>query len=124
MNEGVVYLNGEFMSAADARIGVFDGGWLHGAGLFETMRAESGRIFRVETHIDRLRQSAAKLLRPVERVELPSRVDFMELLDRNSLIEARVRLTVSAGELSGEGGWTICATASPLAMPDARLYQG
>ena len=40
----IVYLNGAFLPADDARISVFDGGFLHGAGLFETMRADYGRV--------------------------------------------------------------------------------
>jgi len=121
----VVYLNGEFVPISLATVSVTDGGWLHGAALFETMRAENGRVFRLESHVGRLLRSAAKLLRPVDRAELPSRVDFLDLLERNELKLARVRMTVSAGALADEErtGFTVCVTASPLAPPDAQLYQ-
>jgi branched-subunit amino acid aminotransferase/4-amino-4-deoxychorismate lyase len=123
-----VYHNGAVVPAAEAAVGVYDGGWLHGAGLFETMRAEQRRVFRVESHIERMRRSAAEILRPIERAELPSRVDFLELLDRNELDDARVRLTVSAGSmLDGEGQGnarlTVCATAAPLSPLPAELYR-
>ena len=62
-----VFLNGEFVDAESARVSVWDGGWLHGAGLFETMRAYHGRIFRLDAHLDRLMASAEKLLFPIER---------------------------------------------------------
>ena len=78
---------------------VYDGGWLHGAGLFETMRAESGRVFRLESHLERLRRSANAILTPMERSDLPEAAVFRELLERNGLKEARVRLTVSAGSM-------------------------
>lgn len=122
-----VYLNGDFVPEADAKVNVYDGGWLHGAGLFETMRAENGRVFRVETHVDRLRRSAAKILKPMARDELPSRVDLMELLDRNGLQAARVRLTVSAGSMIAEEDMetpslTVCTTAVPLSPPPAEIY--
>lgn len=123
----VVYLNGEFVPEAQAQVSVFDGGWLHGAGLFETMRAENGRVFRLESHIERLRQSAAKLLRPLEREHLPSRVDVLDLLERNALKQARVRLTVTAGNMlvasEGEPALTVCLSAAPLAAPPAAVYQ-
>jgi len=123
-----VYHNGTIVPATEAAIGVFDGGWLHGAGLFETMRAEQRRVFRIESHVERLRRSAAEILRPIERAELPSRVDFLDLLDRNELDEARVRLTVSAGSmLHGEGQQdtqlTVCVTAAPLSPLPPELYQ-
>ena len=97
-----VHLNGEFVDASSARISIYDGGWLHGAGLFETMRAENRCVFRLESHLDRLRQSAGKLLVPVPCEALPSPSTLAELLDRNGLSEARVRLTVSAGSVHGE----------------------
>lgn len=122
-----VFLNGEFLRESDARVSVYDGGWLHGAGLFETMRAENGRVLRLESHVTRLRESAARLLRPLERFELPSPANFLELLERNQLTHARVRLTVTAGPVpataeSDQPGLTVCVTAAPLAPPPLELF--
>ena len=128
-----VFLNGGFADADQARISVWDGGWLHGAGLFETMRAYRGRIFRLDAHLDRLMASAAKLLFPLERPDLPLTSDFDELLSRNELSEARVRLTVSAGPMiglesdeantdDGRPNLTVCASASPLAPYPPELF--
>ncbi len=122
----VVFVNGTLMPTTEATISVWDGGWLHGAGLFETMRAYHGRILRQDAHLERLMASARKLLFPVERPDLPLTADFDELLQRNELTEARVRLTVSAGPMigpdpeepavdDGRPSLTVCATASPLA---------
>ena len=123
-----VYLNGEFVKEADARVSVYDGGWLHGAGLFETMRAENGRVFRLESHIDRLCSSASKLLSPIDRETLPDARVLAELLDRNGLKVARVRLTASAGSVlteSPEGSPrpTVCATAAPLTGYPREAYE-
>jgi len=125
---GTVLLNGQFVAASGAAVSVFDGGFLHGAGLFETMRAENGRIFRLDSHLTRLCNSAGKLLQPLERPDLPAQDQFRELLDRNELREARVRLTVTAGPMregidSGDQGRTICVTASPLVAYPAAMYQ-
>ncbi|MFQ5459125.1 MAG: aminotransferase class IV [Myxococcota bacterium] len=126
----VVYLNGSFVPVGEARIGVRNGGWLHGAGLFETMRAEHGRVFRVEKHLDRLIASAEKLLVPVDRGRLPGAQAFGELLERNGLARARVRLTVSAGDVleavEGEArALTVCATSSALeGYPESRYAAG
>lgn len=127
MNDSIVLFNGHFVTSGAARVSIFDGGWLHGAGLFETMRAEGGRVFRLEAHVERLRQSAAKLLRPMEREELPLRTEFLELLERNRLSDARIRLTVSAGSMTADStadaAWTVCVSASPLTPPSEKIYQ-
>jgi len=123
----VAWLNGDFVSAAEARINIFDGGFLHGAGLFETMRAEHGCVFRIASHLRRLCASYEKILRPMTVDSLPSHAQFQELLNRNELETARVRLTVTAGSMkeadSNQGGaLTICATAAPLAAYPQCLF--
>ncbi|MGB2984659.1 MAG: aminotransferase class IV [Phycisphaerae bacterium] len=123
-----IYLNGAFVHRSDAVVSVYDGGWLHGAGLFETMRAENGRIFRLESHIERLVRSASKLLTPIQRDVLPSRAGFEELLDRNDLTTARVRLTVSAGSMDIDSSeatsqLTVCATAARLSSYPSDFYE-
>ncbi|MCP4245909.1 MAG: hypothetical protein GY778_02565 [bacterium] len=95
----VVFLNGRFLRADEAGVSVWDGGWLHGAGLFETLRARYGCIFQLDAHLDRLAASARKLLFPLDRPDLPLTRDFDELLDCNGLSDARVRLTVTAGTM-------------------------
>ena len=123
----IVYFNGALVDAADAAIAIDDGGWLHGAGLFETIRARNGRLFRYDAHVERLRRSAERVLKPIERHALPGEETMRELLRRNELGDARVRLTVSAGPMRGAGSdsesLTICAAASPLVGYPAELYQ-
>lgn len=124
----IVYLNRELVPLEQATISVFNGGWLHGAGLFETMHAHQGRVFRLDQHLDRLCASTAKLLAPIDRGTLPSHDAFARLLRENNLTDARVRLTVSAGDMleavqSRDATLTICATASPLAAYPKELYE-
>jgi len=130
----IVHLNGEFVSEAEATLSVYDGGWLHGAGLFETMRAENGRVFRLESHMERLRRSASTLLADIPRDALPDESVFAELLERNDLKTARVRMTVTAGsmhaagtpggERTGSGAApTICITAAELSGYPITLYE-
>ncbi len=123
-----VYLNGSFLPADEAMISIFDGGWLHGAGLFETMRAENGRVFRLESHVQRLFRSAEALLTPIDRNLLPSSAIFEELLLRNRLQRARIRLTVTAGpvrlvENSASMACTLCITAAELGSYPDEFYE-
>ena len=53
----IVYLNGPLPPSNEAKISVTDYGFLFGFGLFETMRAYAGNIFRLTDHLERLKQS-------------------------------------------------------------------
>lgn len=123
-----VYLNGKFVSESDAKISISDGGWLHGAGLFETMFVDYGRVFRLESHMERLLHSARYILRPLERTHLPDENVFRELLERNVMRSARIRMTVTAGSMlarqndGDEYDHTVCITAKPLASYADSLY--
>lgn len=128
MLSDIVWHNGKFLPRNEAGIAIDDGGWLHGAGLFETMRAENGRIFRLDSHLERLCRSAQILLRPIRLDELPTREVFERLLAKNELEVARVRLTVSAGAMLGDSAKneqpiTVCITASPMASPAAKANE-
>ena len=123
-----VWLNGSFVPEPDARIGIDDGGWLHGAGLFETMRAEAGKVFRLEAHLGRLLRSAEKLLGFAALEVLPGRAQFEELLARNELTSARLRLTVTAGSMRDDADaqskpLSVCLTAAPATSYPARFYE-
>ena len=123
-----VYLNGRLIPREEATVSVYDGGWLHGAGLFETMRAHRGVVFRLDAHLDRLIESAAEVLFPIERPDLPLTRDFQQLLADNGLSDARVRLTVTAGLMldappGARPALSVCATASARTAYPAELYQ-
>ena len=92
----IVYLNGAFLPRQEAKIPVMDYGFLFGYGLFETMRAYAGRVFRLDSHLARLAVSAATLGIPVDTSILKNAI--VDTVAKNGLKEARVRTTVSAGE--------------------------
>ncbi len=95
-----VWLNGAWVARDDARISVFDAGFQHGVGLFETMLARNGRVFRVMEHLERLARSARDL-RLTETLRTEPLADAVEAtVGRNQLAEARVRLTVTGGDLN------------------------
>lgn len=125
-----VFLNNEIIPTAEAGISIFDAGILHGAGLFETMRAYGGRVFRVEDHIARLLNSSAALALPLDRTREQLVDAVKQTLAANELRDARLRLTVTSGKLHGLGAEetpsaTVFVTASPLQpYPDAFYQKG
>jgi len=93
-----VYIDGKYVLKEEAKISVFDHGFLYGDGVFEGIRAYQGRVFKLNEHLQRLYNSAKALtLRiPLEEEELKERV--LETLRRNNLKDAYIRLIVSRGE--------------------------
>jgi len=116
--EEIVYLNGELIPGTEARIHACDYGFLFGYGLFETMRAYSGTVFRLESHIERMAKSAEKMRIPLKTADL--KVAVNSTLLANQLKEARVRITVSAGE--GELTPEIKTCENPTVLVTATNY--
>ena len=92
-----VYIGGKLYDKADAKISVFDHGLLYGDGVFEGIRSYSGRVFRLEPHIDRLYDSARgiHLQIPMSKAEMARAV--LETLAVNRLTDAYIRLVVTRG---------------------------
>jgi branched-chain amino acid aminotransferase len=115
-----VSLNGVLMPAGEARISVFDSGFMQGIGLFETMRAYQGRVFRLQRHLDRLTSSAQALGWTV----IPEADDLAEnvrqVLSAAGAADARVRLTVTTGSLHAEASGTPQLTVVATAAPEER----
>ncbi len=93
----IAFLNGRFVPEEDARISIFDRGFLYGDGLFEVTRIFRGRPFRWNDHFARLQQGAAflKIRLPFGKDEL--REHIAELIKRNQMSEGLLRLTLSRG---------------------------
>lgn len=95
-----VWLNGTLIDRNDAHISVFDAGLQHGVGLFETMLVRDKHLFRAKAHMQRLADSAKQLLL-TERLRTDSLIKAVELTIReNGLSDARVRLTITGGDLN------------------------
>lgn len=98
----VVWLNGRFLQASRARVSALDRGLLYGDGIFDTVRAYDGRPFALEAHLRRLRRTGRRLglVFPDDASVWERRI--VELLRRNHLEDAAVRLTLTRGS-GGEG---------------------
>jgi branched-chain amino acid aminotransferase len=92
-----VYISGKLYDKADAKISVFDHGLLYGDGVFEGIRAYSGRVFRLKQHVDRLYESAIAihLQIPMTRAEMARAIE--ETLAFNKLVDAYIRVVVTRG---------------------------
>lgn len=124
-----VSLNGRLMPAERAQISVFDAGLMQGIGLFETMRAYHGKVFRIDRHLERLVDSARELgwLLLPDPDELRENVE--QVVGATEHEDTRVRLTVTTGTLRSTERdtpeLTVIATASAGAKyPDECYTEG
>jgi branched-chain amino acid aminotransferase len=93
----LIYLNGAIVPKAEAKVSVFDHGFLYGDGVFEGIRVYEGKIFRLEEHVARLYESARtlELHVPMEQQEM---IDAITLtVSANTRPDAYVRVVVSRG---------------------------
>ncbi|MEX0776375.1 MAG: aminotransferase class IV [Phycisphaeraceae bacterium] len=95
-----VFLNGKMVPFDQATISVHDAGFQHALGLFETMAVHHGQVFRLDEHLARLAHSAATLGLARELHIAPLAQAVRQTVTHNQLQLARVRLTLTAGDVS------------------------
>lgn len=92
-----IYLNGEFVTKENAKISVYDHGFLYGDGVFEGIRVYSGNIFRMEEHMDRLYRSAKSIMLDISHSQEELTNLIAETVEKNGLENAYIRAVVSRG---------------------------
>jgi branched-chain amino acid aminotransferase len=92
-----VWINGDLVDAEAASLPLGDSGLLHAAGVFTTMRADGGRVFRAADHLRRLRDSCQAFSIPLTYKDEALSAAATELLRVNELSDARLRLTITRG---------------------------
>lgn len=123
-----VFLNDKLLPEERAKITIFDTGLQHGLGLFETLRCYNSRPFKLDSHIERLKKSADAL-----GIAFDAETSFFDkaiakLLSANALIDARVRITITAGSAKIgihrglQSSPTIIITAGPAEEIPKEVY--
>lgn len=92
-----VYINGKFFAKEDAKVSVYDHGLLYGDGIFEGIRCYSGKVFRLEEHLERLYQSARAIMLEIPIAPEKLAEDIYETLRKNNFVDAYIRLVVTRG---------------------------
>ena len=97
MGEPIIFVNGEFVPQAQARISVLDHAVLYGDGVFETACAWNGRIFKLDAHLDRCFRSMAAIALepPVSRGAMRDLI--IEAVRRNAFQNAYIKWIVTRG---------------------------
>ncbi len=119
----IVFFNGKYIDESEAKISIFDQGFLYGDGVYETMRTYRGNLWRADQHMQRLEKSMglAGIVLPYSYARLIDQVKTV--IQKNKYKEARVRVMITRGlsESKGakfapsrKGKVTICITCYPL----------
>jgi len=93
----LVYFNGELIPKEEAKVSVYDHGLLYGDGVFEGIRSYSGRVFRLDQHLDRLYASAEAIALKIPLSKKEMRGAVLKTLKANKLKDAYIRLVVTRG---------------------------
>lgn len=94
----VVYIDGKFYDKReDAKVSVWDHGFLYGDGIFEGIRVYNGKVFKCREHLQRLYDSAKTL-----NIKIPMDIDEMEktmleTIRKTKMVDCYIRLVVSRG---------------------------
>jgi branched-chain amino acid aminotransferase len=93
-----VHVGGALVPRSEAKVSVFDSSVQGGDAVWEGLRVYSGRIFRLEAHLDRLRASAHALAFAAIPSKAAIRAAIRETLEANGMDdETHVRLTLTRG---------------------------
>ncbi len=93
----IVYVNGKFVPGPEASLSVFDRGLLYGDAVFEGIRAYSGRVFKLDEHVDRLYESAQTVAIRMPMTKDQMKHVILEVLRCNKLRDAHIRPIVTRG---------------------------
>ncbi|SHM23794.1 branched-chain-amino-acid transaminase [Halanaerobium congolense] len=124
-----IYLDGEIVPGNQAKISVFDHGFLYGDGIFEGIRAYNGRVFMLDQHIKRLYQSAKTIMLDIPLNKKEMEAAILKTIRANELSDAYIRVVVSRGK--GDLGLdprkcpkpTVVIIASAIQLYPEELYE-
>jgi branched-chain amino acid aminotransferase len=117
-----IYIDHRFVDEKKAVVSVFDHGFLYGDGIFETLRAYDGRLFRVDEHLARLKESAKRLKIPLPCALPVLRRLMFQTLTTNQLRNALIRIAVSRG--AGPIGLDPALCRKPTIVIIPRAFNG
>ncbi len=96
-NELQIYIDGKYYPKSQAKVSVYDHGFLYGDGVFEGIRAYNGIVFKLKEHVDRLYRSAHAITLNIRLSKEEMIQATLETLRKNELKDSYIRLVVTRG---------------------------
>ncbi len=131
MNQGTVYLNGEWLPLDEARVSVLDRGFMLGDGVYELIPVYRRRPFRLDEHLRRLQRSLDGIRLANPMADAQWREVIARVVDGHEADDQSVYLQVTRGAAPRDHAFpvgvppTVLVMSSPLSRPDpAQFEQG
>jgi D-alanine transaminase len=131
MYPSLVYLNGDFLPPDQAKVSVFDRGFVFADGVYEVIPAYGGRLFRLPQHLARLDNSLAAIRLSNPLVARDWQTVFTRLMEAGGGGDQSVYLQVTRGPAERDHAFpkqiapTVFAYSQPLKYPEpAQLAAG
>lgn len=131
MDNLIIYVNGEYLKKSDAKISVYDRGFLYGDGFFEGIRIYNGKIFKCEEHVDRFFDSGKYTMIPIKYSKEEIINIMNKLIELNNIKDGYIRLVMSRGDYNlgltppndDVLKPTLVCIASDILLYDKKLYE-
>ncbi|SDR63031.1 D-alanine transaminase [Rhizobiales bacterium GAS191] len=117
----IVYVNGAFVPEAEAKISIFDRGFIFADGIYEVSAVLDGGLVDNDAHLARLERSLGEihLAMPCSKAEIVK--VQKELISRNRLVEGSIYLQVTRGAADREFAFPADAKPSLVMFTQARV---
>jgi D-alanine transaminase len=116
----IVHVNGAWLPEEEARISVFDRGFLFADGVYEVTSVIDGRMVDLAGHMARLRRSLEELAMPAPADDTTLAALHRELIARNGLVEGLVYLQATRGAADRDFAWAAGMSPSLVMFTQAR----
>ena len=123
----LVHIDGRVYPPDQARVSVFDRGFLYGDSVYEVLRTSGGHPVDLERHLDRLALSARRIymeIPPADELEAVVRATLHQASNDDSYV--RVMVTRGEGPLGLDPALAdrprVIVLVKPLALPPPELY--
>ena len=120
-----IYIDGTYYPKSQAKISVYDHGFLYGDGVFEGIRVYNGVVFKLKEHVQRLYDSAHAMMLQIPLTQEQMVQTVVETVKKNQLKDSYVRLVVTRGV--GDLGLDPrkCCMATVIVIADhIKLHEG
>lgn len=96
--KALIYLNGDLVSRADAKVSIFDAGFVLGDGIWEGLRLHKGRLAFLDAHLDRLFEGARKIALDIGLSRDDIKAALTRTLETNKMTDGvHVRIMITRG---------------------------
>jgi len=125
-----IFLSGALVDESEAKVSVFDHGYLYGDGVFEGIRSYGGKVFRFDDHLERLFASARAISLEIPMTAEELKKATYETMEANGVSDGYIRMVVSrgTGDLGLDprkctGNATVVIIAASIQLYPEELYR-